>query len=214
MKYGDDLIRLALGHPALIEEAQAVLDEANVILINQLRDYISMKISNLFEVSDISDENYDCAFWRPEWCQSQQKKLALFCLYWDGENKNNEYEGSWLRVLTGQSFATGCLAFKVDYSEIVDAKGRKIDARRWEKYLMKCYNDTQYFNNTEFIPSKDRKRIIIPIKLNASDLAENYPDNLEKCFGSVDSALEAIKTLLPEFDKIVQAVKNGVIESQ
>lgn len=198
MQYGDDLIRLALGHSALIEEAKTVLDEAERVFIEKLHEYIKSQLSDLFKISNI-DKYYAFEFWIPEWSKSNEEEIiASFKLSYTGG------EWTWLTILTGQTRATGYFSFKLNFKNFI----RKDIKKEWKNCLRKYFHSTQKFKNTKFELVENGDEIIIPIKLNVSDLAEKYPDNLDECFGSVDSALEAIKTLLPEFEKIVQAMKN------
>lgn len=197
MRYGKELIRLVLAQPSLIEEAQAVLYEANNILLKTLRDYINSQIHNNFTVSEVDNENFN--FWRPAWEQSTGKEpFASFWLGCEGEDSSK----NWLSVLCGQVRATGYFAFCPDYYG-----GFGIKKKEWKKYLLKYFNDTPAFSYAGFTLNSSSEAIIIPITLNSTDLAEKYP-NLDECFGSVDSALEAITTLLPEFEKIIEAMKN------
>lgn len=202
MHYGKELISLVLGQPALIEEAQAVLNETDEKFLKILHDYIAGKISNSFKISEADD---DINFWCPEWCQNiQNKPVASFCLECEGDDSDR----SWLSVLCGQVRATGYFTFKPNYYGAFGIKKKD-----WKKYLLNYFSESSVFSDAGFTFDSNGEEIIIPIVLNASELAEKYPD-LNECFGSIDSAIEAINALLPEFKKIVMAMKNWKDENK
>lgn len=199
MKYGDELIRLALGHSTLIEEAQAVLEETNEILIQALYTYTDTRLSDSFTLGEIN-EDLCFNFWRSEWKDKRDEPVAFF---WFDHNEN-EGEGSdrsWMSILSGQTPAIGRFSFWSEYGEF------GIKKRAWKKYLQRCFTTTPAFAEAGFTLSADGEAIIKPIVLDAACLAENYP-NLDACFDNVAAALGCIDKLLPEFEKIVQRVQN------
>lgn len=197
MDYGDDLIRLALRHPVLIEDAQSVLDEANERVINALHEYTDQQCSDSFKVGEIDNFCFD--FWCPDWGQTPTgKSVASFWLDCEGEGSGDR---SWLSVLTGQMLATGGFFFWADYRDF------GIRRNAWRNYLRDHFAATPAFGKAGFRLNARGDAIIKPVVLDAACLAENYP-NFDACFDNVAAALDAIDKLLPEFERIVQKVKN------
>lgn len=197
MNYGHDLIRLALGHPVLIEDAQAVLGEANEIFLGKLHEYTDEQCSDSFTVTEIDDLCFN--FGRPEWGQTPKgEPTAAFYLECEGEDTEDR---SWLSVLTGQTLATSGFFFWVNYKDF------GIKTKAWKKYLCEQFAATPAFRDAGFALNADGDAIIKPFTLDAACLAENYP-NLDECFDSVGAALDAIEKLLPEFEKIIQKAKH------
>ncbi|MCH5276533.1 MAG: hypothetical protein J1E80_01730 [Desulfovibrionaceae bacterium] len=193
MQYENDLIRLAIRQTALIDQAWNVLRGAEEELMQALCIYIKQHIPTSFIISEIR-EGLWFNFWNPTWCRTPQQPVASF---WIGHEGGNDY--SWLSILTRQIPATGTLCFQRDSAGIY--------IKDWKSYLINYFASTPAFEETGFRLSQDGNKIIIPIELNVDELAENYP-KFDVCFGSINPALKAINTMLPEFEKIIEAIKN------
>lgn len=113
-----------------------------------------------------------------------------------------------LSAIVGAVNETFGIHFLIDASWITGLEGQK-NARagkKWEDFLRNRITDFPAFAQNGFHP--EGQTLFHPVQLNATALADAYPNTLADALEPVDEALAHLAAALPEFNRLIEAAQS------
>ena len=185
MSYPDELCRLVIGHMEIIEEAPAVVEEAQNKLFVAINERIKRRVAaragwkGCYELGITSGEQ-GTRFAPSAWPEDDAGAyLAYYYL-----DQAADICDHWLSVALGLRGDALCLHFHVEraLSNLV--------AKEHKKLFLDFYSATPSLAESGFQIDKNGE-IFLPFILNASKVAEEYPD-FDEALEPLDAALETL----------------------
>ncbi|MGF1833607.1 hypothetical protein [Photobacterium sanguinicancri] len=203
MKYSQDLAQLVIANIENHERAKKVLAEVNGVLLGRIS----------LEVKDILTQfpnplDLDCDFDLYEngcidfsftpWLVQDERSVNF------SVQPSEENDDEWVSHLCGLNGSSNYLAlhFYTDY-RMLGLKALQFKVRLKEALFEKTSLIEQGFKL-----SADGYSVEYVIKFNHTDIVEGYPHDLEKAMLPLVAAMDALKSAMPEFDKLQKILIN------
>lgn len=200
--------RLIIRNMRVLEEAPAVIEEVTKAVFKRINEKIEQWVEaregweGVFAENG-HDDGGETSFQATQWGQTDAGTYVA-CLHF---TYRGERSWHWLSPLIGASEDQFGFFFEVSPVWITGNTGRK-GARpgtAWKRYLADHLQDFPALTQCGFGPGGED--LFLPVRLDADELAEAYPDSLDDALPPIDEALKKISDILPELDRLIASAK-------
>jgi len=202
MSYPDDLCQLVIKNMEIIEDAPKVVDHVEKWLFAAINERIEQRVSTQEkwkgDYERCTGDDGETSFAPPEWPKGEDGSFFAYYELWYMEAGVDDY---WLSNAIGIHDSALRLQFALS-RDITD-----MGTKEHKKRCLDFYNANLTLAETGFRITKDGI-IYLPFVLDASKLAEEYPD-IEEAFEPLDKALTILFKEHTIFDSFVKSFSHS-----
>lgn len=209
MKYSQELSKLIIQNIEQHEKACLILEEIDTTLMKAIeteaKTIIEQSAPELdgnqeFDFSDTENFKFSFKDWKVE-----EISESVFFSKLTSYSENDEDTETWLGFLCGIPYQSTGLSIKFS----ADYRALSLKANRYKQLLRETLELSQTLIKCGFKLSESGYGLELVFKLNKDKILASYPKNLSEAMTPLTHALEIFIECKPEFDLIVEKLKEG-----
>jgi hypothetical protein len=194
------LEQLVIRNLVVLEQVPAVADKVDETIMRHINDIVMLWAKEMGWLSKPETEDNFCQFSPIDWPTEEQDSKVFYEL---DSTASNYYD-----LIYWTSALTGAVPFEFGFWLSVDTKfitriQRAAAAKSaWNSFLAQQIQKRPQLHEIGFRLVKNK--LFLPVLLNASDIADNYPETLNDALAPITDTLKKIEDAHPVINGIIK----------